>query len=57
MNAVRVFAGGERSEFYEVCDKEGLLVYSDFPIQWQMSNDSELVRRGVPLVREWLNSL
>ncbi len=57
MNAVRVFAGGERSEFYEVCDKEGLLVYSDFPIQWQMSNDSELVRRGVPLVREWVKQL
>ena len=57
MNAVRVFAGGERSEFYDVCDKEGLLVYADFPIQWQMSNDSQLVRRGLPMVREWVKEL
>ncbi len=34
MNMLRVFAMVERSEFYDVCDELGVLVYQDYPLQW-----------------------
>jgi len=33
------------------------LIYQDFPIQWQMSNSGDLVRRAVPQARDMVNQL
>jgi len=45
-NAIRVFAHVEKPSFYNFCDEYGILVYQDFPLQWQYVNDTELVERA-----------
>ena len=52
MNMVRPFCVVEHDAFYDGCDAAGLLVYQDFPIQWRMANDSDLVRRAIRQVEE-----
>ena len=57
MNMVRLFCVVEKEEFYDLCDEKGILVYQDFPIQWRMSNCSDLVRRAVPQARDMVKQL
>jgi len=57
MNAVRLFCVVEKEEFYDLCDEKGILIYQDFPIQWRMSNSSDLVRRAVTQARDMVNQL
>lgn len=40
INIVRVHAHITRNEFYDECDKQGILIWQDFPLQWTYS-DSE----------------
>jgi beta-mannosidase len=54
MNMVRPFCVVEHPAFYAACDAAGLLVYQDFPMQWRMSNDSDLVRRATRQVEEMI---
>jgi beta-mannosidase len=54
MNVVRPFCVVEHEEFYRACDAAGLLIYQDFPMQWRMSNSSDLVRRAVRQVEEMI---
>jgi beta-mannosidase len=51
MNVVRTFCNVERQHFYDACDRAGLLVYQDFPMQWEMADTSDLVRRAVAQTR------
>ncbi len=46
LNTVHPFAVVEKQEFYEQCDRQGILVYQDFPMWLTMSNQSDLVRRA-----------
>jgi len=57
MNMVRPFCVVEKEEFYDICDEMGVLIYQDFPIQWVMSNSSDLVRRALPQARDMINQL
>lgn len=54
MNMVRPFCAVEHPAFYAACDAAGLLVYQDFPLQWRMSNDSDLVRRATRQAEEMI---
>jgi len=57
MNMVRLFCVVEKEEFYEVCDEKGILIYQDFPIQWRMSESSDLVGRAILQVSDMVNQL
>jgi beta-mannosidase len=57
MNMVRTFCVVEKDEFYDICDEQGLLVYQDFPMQWQMTTASEFIRRATIQAREMIDFL
>jgi beta-mannosidase len=57
MNVVRTFCNVERPYFYAACDRAGLLVYQDFPMQWEMTDTSDLVRRAVAQTRTMITQL
>jgi beta-mannosidase len=47
INAVRVHAHLEAREFYRECDRAGLLVWQDFPLQWSYSDDEAFTAEAV----------
>ena len=57
MNTIRTFCIVEKEEFYQCCNEAGIMVYQDFPMQWKMSNSSDLVRRAVLQVKDMVNEL
>jgi len=56
-NMLRPFCVVEKREFYELCDRIGIMVYQDFPIQWSMSNASDLVRSALPQAAQMIHML
>ncbi len=50
LNTLHPFCVVEKQEFYDECDRQGLLVYQDFPMWLMMSNESDLVRRSVRMM-------
>jgi len=46
MNMLRVFATVERPEFYDVCDELGVLIYQDYPLQWEGYSPSDEFSRA-----------
>lgn len=57
LNTVRTFCVVERQEFYHLCDEMGIMVYQDFPIQWSMSDSSDLVRRATLAMQDMMHLL
>ncbi|MCH9673410.1 MAG: beta galactosidase jelly roll domain-containing protein [Gammaproteobacteria bacterium] len=59
INAVRVHAHVAGRQFYEVCDRIGMLVWQDFPLQWGYVDDEAFVqeasRQASDMVREFFN--
>ncbi|NEQ49578.1 MAG: glycoside hydrolase family 2 [Leptolyngbya sp. SIO3F4] len=59
INAVRVHAHITGKEFYEGCDRNGVLVWQDFPLQWGYVDDSgfqkESIRQGKAMIRTLYN--
>jgi len=51
LNAVRVHAHLTHPVFYEVCDREGVLVWQDFPLQWGYAPDEAFAEEAVRQVR------
>lgn len=43
VNAIRVHAHVEAQAFYDICDREGMLVMQDFPLQWGYTDDAAFV--------------
>jgi beta-mannosidase len=44
LNAVRVHAHLTHPAFYEACDREGILVWQDFPLQWGYEESESLAQ-------------
>lgn len=47
LNAVRVHAHINRKELYDEFDEAGILVWQDFPLQWEYSDDQEFIGQAV----------
>ncbi len=47
LNAVRVHAHLTHPAFYEACDREGILVWQDFPLQWGYADDEAFAQEAV----------
>jgi beta-mannosidase len=41
MNAIRVHVHIEKEEFYDLCDKEGILIWQDFPLHGDVQKEIE----------------
>jgi beta-mannosidase len=54
INAVRVHAHINRQEFYEACDKAGILVWQDFPLQWSYEESDEFVQNAVSQIGDMI---
>lgn len=57
VNAVRVHAHVEPAEFYEQCDRRGILVWQDFPLQWGYADTPEVRTAAVRQAREMVEFL
>jgi beta-mannosidase len=57
INAVRVHAHVTHPDFYTLADREGLLVWQDFPLQWGYQDTEAFTREAVRQLREMLGML
>ncbi|MBI2416837.1 MAG: beta-galactosidase [Ignavibacteriales bacterium] len=57
INVVRVHAHVCRKEFYEACDKAGIIVWQDFPLQWTYSESEKFADNAVRQIGEMVNQL
>ena len=57
VNAVRVHAHVEADAFYRECDRKGLLVWQDFPLQWGYSDAPGFVAEAERQVRDMVRML
>ncbi len=51
LNAVRVHAHLTHPAFYDACDREGILVWQDFPLQWGYAEDEAFAQEAVRQAR------
>lgn len=56
INIVRVHAHITRKEFYTACDKAGILIWQDFPLQWTYDESSEFASTAIKQIKEMVNS-
>jgi len=54
VNAVRVHAHINRQEFYDACDKAGILVWQDFPLIWSYEESDEFVQNAVSQIGDMI---
>jgi len=57
VNAVRVHAHVTHPDFYALADREGLLVWQDFPLQWGYQEGEAFTQEAVRQLRELLGML
>ncbi len=57
INAVRVHAHVTGREFYEACDRMGMLVTQDFPLLWGYSDAPEFIAEARAQAKDMLTSL
>lgn len=57
INAIRVHAHIEAEEFYRLCDKAGILVWQDFPLQWGYTDDPAFIPEAIAQGKDMLNLL
>ena len=52
INALRPHAHVNRREFYEACDREGILLWQDFPLQWEYHSDKAFLKEAKRQIRD-----
>ena len=57
LNGVRVCVHVTRDEFYAACDRAGILVWQDFPLQWEYVEDAGFVSEAARQVRAMVRHL
>jgi len=57
INTVRVHAHVNRNEFYEECDRQGIIVWQDFALQWTYDESEEFAANAVRQIKEMVNQL
>ncbi len=57
LNAVRVHAHVTHPAFYRACDREGVVVWQDFPLQWGYAEDEAFVREALRQARAMVDLL
>ncbi|MDI3310814.1 MAG: glycoside hydrolase family 2 TIM barrel-domain containing protein [Thermoanaerobacterium sp.] len=57
INSVRVHAHITRKEFYEVCDREGILIWQDFPLQWSYDRGDWFAENAVAQIKDMVEML
>lgn len=57
INGVRVHAHINRQEFYDACDREGVLVWQDFALQWSYQTTIEFMQEAVRQIKDMVHHL
>lgn len=57
INGVRVCVHVTRDQFYAACDRAGILVWQDFPLQWQYKADNAFVAEASRQLQAMLRHL
>lgn len=54
LNSIRVHAHILPREFYDICDREGILVWADFPLIWGYSDGETFVKQAMKQYEEFI---
>ncbi len=57
INIVRVHAHVNRKEFYDECDKQGVIVWQDFSLQWTYDDSDKFKLEAIKQIKEMVNHL
>ena len=57
INAVRVHAHITHPNFYDLCDRRGMLVWQDFPLQWGYREDPEFIQQAISQGKDMIHLL
>lgn len=57
INGVRVCVHVTRDEFYAACDRTGILVWQDFPLQWDYTLDTAFLSEATRQIRAMIRHL
>ncbi len=55
LNVVRIHAHVNRSEYYDECDRQGVLVWQDFPLQWTYDEGDEFALNALSQIKDMAN--
>jgi len=54
INIVRVHAHVNRKEFYDACDKYGIIVWQDFSLQWTYDDSEEFISNATSQIKDMI---
>ncbi len=57
INIIRMHAHVNRSEYYDECDRQGILVWQDFSLQWTYDESMEFTENAVSQIKDMVNLL
>lgn len=57
INGVRVCVHVSKREFYEACDREGILIWQDFLLQWGYANENSVVESACIQIKDMVRQL